>query len=143
MIKSCGGVVFRQDGETTEYLLIKSKGGYIDFPKGRQEENETDLETAKREILEETNYNVEFEKTFKSTICFTMPRDGELKRVTFFLCYALNKGTHQIDPDEISEVMWLNYQDAFDAISFDNSKAVLENARDFINTKYLEFVEDF
>ena len=56
MEKSCGIVLFNSD----EFLLIqhptKSNGdeGHWDFPKGHVEGNETELETAKRELIEET-----------------------------------------------------------------------------------------
>ena len=53
--KSCGGIVYRKFHGNTEILLIKHiKSGYWSFPKGHVENSETEEETAKREIKEET-----------------------------------------------------------------------------------------
>ena len=49
--KSCGAVIFKDN----QVLLIKSVKGHWSFPKGHVENDETELETANREILEETN----------------------------------------------------------------------------------------
>ena len=56
MEKSCGIVLFYSD----EFLIIQHSTesnelkGHWDFPKGHVEENETELETASRELKEET-----------------------------------------------------------------------------------------
>ena len=62
--KSCGAVIFNED--MTKVLLIKHNRGHISFPKGHQEKNETDKETALREVKEETGINIEIisEKSF-------------------------------------------------------------------------------
>ena len=57
--KSCGGIVYRKFHGNTEILLIKHvKSGYWSFPKGHVENGETEEETAKREIKEETGLSV-------------------------------------------------------------------------------------
>lgn len=50
--KSCGAIVFtRQNGEI-EYVIIQSLEGWYGFPKGHMEQNETEIETALREVRE-------------------------------------------------------------------------------------------
>ena len=56
--KSCGAVVFTNDSGQRKYLIIKSLNGIYGFPKGHIEINETELEAAKREILEELKLSV-------------------------------------------------------------------------------------
>lgn len=57
--KSCGAVVYRHYGDTVEYLTVKSKAfGHWGFPKGHVEEGESEQESAKREVLEETGLNI-------------------------------------------------------------------------------------
>ena len=50
---SAGAVVFRK-GKETRYLLLHYEEGHWDFPKGKIEEGETDEDTIRREIMEET-----------------------------------------------------------------------------------------
>ena len=53
--KSCGAVIF--DGD--KVLVIQQVKGHWGFPKGHVENGETEIETALREIKEETNLDVE------------------------------------------------------------------------------------
>ena len=48
--KSCGCIII----EDKKVLLIKQTNGIWGFPKGHVEENETELQTAEREVKEET-----------------------------------------------------------------------------------------
>ena len=53
--KSCGAIVLSPDNTNRKVLLIKHEnGGHWAFPKGHVEEGETEVETALREIKEET-----------------------------------------------------------------------------------------
>lgn len=52
-ILSCGAVIVRWDRGEFRYLLLKAYN-FWDFPKGQLEGDETPLETALREIKEET-----------------------------------------------------------------------------------------
>lgn len=52
-ILSCGAVIVRWDRGAFRYLLLKSFN-FWDFPKGQVEEGEKPLETALREVWEET-----------------------------------------------------------------------------------------
>ena len=54
--KSCGCIIF---DENKNVLLIKENIGDWGFPKGHVEHDETEEDTAKREVKEETNLDVE------------------------------------------------------------------------------------
>jgi len=55
--KSCGCVVIKD----RKILVIYQIDGFWGFPKGHVEKNETELQTAIREIKEETNLDVKYE----------------------------------------------------------------------------------
>mgnify|MGYP004419555925 CR=1 FL=1 len=72
--KSCGAIVYRKFHGNTEILLIRHiKSGYWSFPKGHVEGNETEAETAIREIKEETNIDVLIDTRFCSFFIFIFP----------------------------------------------------------------------
>ena len=51
--KSCGCIIINKN----KVLLIKQTKGHWGFPKGHVEKDETEIETAIREVKEETNIN--------------------------------------------------------------------------------------
>ena len=53
--KSCGAVVYKKEEEKIYFLIEEMKAGHYSIPKGHVENNETEIETALREIKEETN----------------------------------------------------------------------------------------
>ena len=59
--KSCGSIVIDND----KVLLVKHNAGHWDFPKGHVEANETEVDTAIREVKEETNILIEVNEKYK------------------------------------------------------------------------------
>jgi bis(5'-nucleosidyl)-tetraphosphatase len=52
---SCGIIpIYKDTSNTIRFLLVQGYGNYWGFPKGHKENNETDKQTAERELLEET-----------------------------------------------------------------------------------------
>lgn len=69
--KSCGAIVYRKHHGNTEILLIKHiNSGHWSFPKGHVEQGETEVETALREIKEETSLDVLIDPTFRETVTY-------------------------------------------------------------------------
>ena len=70
--RSCGAVVYRMDAGQPLYLLIKNKrSAHWGFPKGHMEKGETQEETAKREVLEETGMHIRLLPDFSSKSEYT------------------------------------------------------------------------
>ncbi len=127
--KSCGCVVFRYN-ERIEYLIVKQKNGkHWGFPKGHVEANETETETAKREVFEETGINVDFLENFRETIRY--PVGDNDKTVVFFLCRALNEKVKLLHK-EIMDYKWLSFDDAMNLLTYKNTKEVLKKANTFL-----------
>lgn len=129
--KSCGAIVYRKFHGNTEILLIRHiKSGYWSFPKGHVEGNETEAETAVREIKEETNIDVLIDTGFRETVSFSPRRDTN-KTVVYFVAKALNSDTKP-QAEEISEIRWVEIGQAISHLTYDNDKLVVSKAKAFI-----------
>ena len=130
-VKSSGALVFRYDKEKKlEFLLVKINGGNWGFPKGHIEENENEIEAAKREIKEETGLDVElyYSDEFKKVISY-ITNDGNLKYVTLYLAEVGNDDQVYIDNDEIVDYKWLRLDEALKVITYSSQRDVLHSAR--------------
>ena len=73
---SCGAILFCYDENVRKYVLVQEASGSYGFPKGHKENDETDIETAKREIFEETGIVPEFIPNMKRTIRYKLMNDS-------------------------------------------------------------------
>lgn len=87
--KSCGVVVFKQEKGKDYVLLVHHNLGHWGIPKGHVEDQETEEETAKREVLEETGINTSIIEGFRESIIYS-PKENVLKEVVFFIGKAIN-----------------------------------------------------
>ncbi|MEG2928979.1 MAG: NUDIX domain-containing protein [Oscillospiraceae bacterium] len=133
--KSCGAIVFYLKDKVPKILLIKhANSGHWSFPKGHVEEGETEEETAKREIMEETGIAVDIDARFRSTVTYS-PKKEILKDVIYFFATAQNYNT-QRQVSEVSEVRWIDANVAYDCVSYKNDKVLVEKAIEFYNKNY-------
>jgi bis(5'-nucleosidyl)-tetraphosphatase len=129
--KSCGAVVYRNYGDTIEYLTVRSKAfGHWGFPKGHVEEGESEEETARREVLEETGLYISLCKGFRTSIQYLSMKDTS-KVVVFFAGKPLD-GDVIIQQEEIQDYKWLNYSKTLELLTFDTDRKVLTEVNDFI-----------
>lgn len=131
--KSCGAVVFTRADKDIEYVIIQSLEGYYGFPKGHCEQDETETETALREIFEETGLRVQILTGFRYVDEHTIPgRPGVIKQVVYFLAeYAHQEIQYQ--KEELLNARLMSYCDAMKAFHWESSKAILHLADDYIN----------
>lgn len=118
--KSCGCIII-EDGKV---LLIKQTSGAWGFPKGHVEENETELQTAAREVKEETNIDVKIDETKRYTMHYTTDK-GASKEVVLFLAQKTG-GDISRQESEILQIEWLNFEDAIKKLSYSNTKELLK-----------------
>jgi bis(5'-nucleosidyl)-tetraphosphatase len=129
--KSCGVVIYRHCNDTVEFLTVRSKTfGHWGFPKGHVEEGESEKETAKREVLEETGLDIALDNEFRISIEYS-PMEGAIKEVVFFMGEYLS-GEMSIQQEEIQDYKWLNYSRTFELLTFDNERKVLTEVKEFI-----------
>ena len=110
-VKSCGVIVFRREPELS-FLLMKHPHRF-DLPKGHIEEGESELECARRELLEETGlgeHDISIEKDFVYRDTY-YPRYKRLggKRVEKTLVVFMGWMTTQatIAPTEHADFQWI------------------------------------
>ena len=128
--KSCGCVVFDSD----KVLLIHHNDGHWDLPKGHIENGETEVQTAIREVKEETNIDVQV-NTKHRYITEYSPMEGVWKEVIFFIATKLG-GEPVPQESEVQEVGWFSIEEAVEKITYDNTREVLKSAiRDFESEK--------
>ena len=127
---SCGAVVYRLRDGVREYLLIRHNGGHWSFPKGHMENDETEVETAMREIREETGLSTVIHTEFRRVVTYS-PKNGVVKDVVFFLA-TVTGGVECPQEEEIAQLAWLPYEIARETITFPTDTNVLENAEEFL-----------
>ncbi|MBO6140881.1 MAG: NUDIX domain-containing protein [Ruminococcus sp.] len=129
--KSCGAIVYRKYHGNTEILLIKHiNSGHWSFPKGHVEGDETEVETAKREILEETGIEVNLDPTFRETVSYSPKKDTQ-KVVVYFIAKAKNTD-YVPQEDEIAEIKWVEIDRAGSVLAYDNDRSIVNKAKKFI-----------
>ncbi len=127
--KSCGAVIF--DGD--KVLVIHQVAGHWGFPKGHVEEGETEIETAVREIKEETNLDVEINDNFRFVERYS-PKPGIEKDVVFFIAKKIG-GEIKVQEEEVSETQWLTPAEAMEKLTFNTSKNILRKVMDSLEKK--------
>lgn len=140
--KSAGAIVFRMEEGVPVYLLLhypsaaRAKREYWDLPKGHIEGKETEVETARREIREETGISkVEFLDNFYEPIHYYFQFKGTRisKTVIFFLARTEQKKV-QISHEHVG-YKWLPYEEALEQLTFENARRILRNAHAYLNEK--------
>jgi len=133
--KSAGIVLFRNDSDKNEFLLLNYPQGHWDFVKGKIEQNETSHETALRETKEETGItNIEFVDGFEEYVeyDFRFKKENIHKKVIFFLAKTNEKNIKL--SHEHNDYLWLEYNDALKKTTFENAKNVLTKANEFLSS---------
>ena len=130
--KSCGAVVYNPKKHS--FLIIKMLNGNWGFPKGHTEDQETDIQTAIREVTEETGINIEILDGFKKSIKY-IPFPEVLKEVIFFIGITEEEKV-TIDKDEIEDYMWCSYEEALKMITYKPQRDVMESSLQFIKNYY-------
>ncbi len=128
--KSCGAVIYTEAEGSRLYLLELMQKGHCSICKGHVEKNETENQTARREILEETGLSVEFIDGFRESIEYS-PYAGCLKTVIFFLAQTDSLEV-TAQEEEVREIRWLPFKEAEAALTFESDRETLRKAEAFL-----------
>ena len=122
------------EGENVQVLLIFHKGGkHWSFPKGRKDPGETDLETATRELKEETGLDIEkllSDIPYVESYTFYKFQEKVLKTVSYYPAFVT--GNLKLQPEEILDARWLPMQEAIRHLTFKEAKVICQKVSELI-----------
>ena len=125
---SAGGLVI-QNGKVL--TISWTTHDYIAFPKGGIDEGETSREVAIREVFEETGYKVNILAPIKSWT-YKYEENGEKyqKTVDYYLMELAdnNPPMPRREPDENFVNLWLDINEAYEKLTFNDAKEALKVA---------------
>lgn len=128
--KSCGCVLYRIGQELRVLVIKQARNGNWSFPKGHVENNETEEETAVREVKEEVGVSAEPIDGFREVISYN-PRANISKEVVYFVSEAKSPSI-KIQKEEVSDYKWIRPNHALKTLTFKNDKEVLKKALKFL-----------
>ena len=131
---SSGGIVYKED----QFLLVENsrmknpEEKWWGFPKGHLEEGESTEQAAVREVEEETGIKAEIiQKIGQSKYNLTKNGENIFKVVTIYLMRFISGDlTPQIT--EVSNVIWLPYEEALKKLSYPKDKDLLRKAKELL-----------
>lgn len=136
--KTIGFIIFKKQGPAIRYLLLHHGGQYWNFSKGRPEAMETELETALRELREETGiaevkivdgfydgYDYDFDTEIENG-----ERNKVNKTAIFFLGEA-GEAAIKVSSEHL-DFGWFDYETALKRLFYQNGRDLLKRAHKFI-----------
>ena len=131
--RSCGAVVFTRDGGEVRYVIVENPAGRgHGFPKGHVENGETDHETAKREIAEETALDVRFVGDFRREVTYPVGI-GVMKKVVYFLAEYSGQSP-RARHGEIASVTVLPFDGALAKLEREDARRILCAADEYVRS---------
>lgn len=143
--KSVGAVIFRKEKGEIKFLLLKYRSGQWDFPKGHIEQGESEKETLRREVYEETKIaEIEVKEGFRTTNRFFYTAKGKeykerisknkgvniFKRVVYYI--AQTKKDEVVLNFENKAFAWVKFGKAMGMLRNDGSKKTLARVRAYL-----------
>ena len=119
--EKCCGCIILNEGKV---LLVKHNVGHWGFPKGHMEKDETELQTAIREVKEETNIDVEIQEE-KRYIDEYYSSEDTFKQVVYFLATCKNI-VAKAQEAEIAQIEWVPIKEAVNKLTYENAKKLLK-----------------
>lgn len=125
--------LIRKESEWYVLIVLHQKGKHWAFPKGRGNPGESALQSAERELKEETGLNVESilqHDPLVEKYRFYRKQEIVQKRVHYFP--ATVSGDLSLQEEEIQDAKWVLLEDAASHLFFKESKSMCEALLQFL-----------
>ena len=125
-VYAAGGLIYREISEdkSLEILIIHRPDRDWSFPKGKQDQGETLLQTAIREVEEETGFTCLAEDLI-GHVNYLVSDKKLKKEVTY---WAMTVETGEFKPNsEVDTIQWVNYEEAKKLLTWDRDKEILDS----------------
>lgn len=132
--KSCGFVAYKEKDDVRLYLIIRTSNGEYGFPKGHVELNETEYETAIRELKEETNVEVQIINGFRRQIEYKFPNKVDVMKQSVYFLGKCSEIDVVCQETEVSEVLFVPIEVALELLSFEDTRNILREADMYLDT---------
>ena len=127
VLEAGGVVVRRRDGEW-QFLIVTAKrdpNAWV-LPKGHIEDDESEADTAQREVREEAGVAA---KVIAPLGAAVFPMGDKTRRVEFFLMTF----DHKVVSTEDRRVRWLDYDSARAKLSYREARKILAQAQAYLD----------
>ena len=115
--------------------MVQHNSGHWSFPKGGIKKGETKIESAKRELKEETGItNCEILNNTCFTESYSFEKNGQNyhKTVKYFLARVKNQKIKLLK-SELQNYKWVKFEQAIKLIAYPSTKDILKNVKKYLN----------
>lgn len=126
--------MLQQDGKIL-FLLVQHRAGHWGFPKGHAEPGETPIQSACRELEEETGiaaYQLLDAPAFTESYKVLKKLRIIEKTVTYFLA-TVQSAEVNVQEKEIQAFAWLPFQEALSRVTFAQSQQLLKQIGQYLS----------
>lgn len=130
---SFGIIPLHKKDNQWEVLLIQHVQGHWTFPKGHAEEGESALQTAERELLEETGLRVKTllnNAPILETYHFSKQQQHIKKTVAYFIAEV--EGTLSLQKEEVLNAKWVVLTEAPSHLTFVSAQALCKRVSNLV-----------
>lgn len=130
--KSCGAVMFTQQDGIRKFILITNISGHIGFPKGHIELGENEIQTALREVYEETGVKTQIIDGFRESYNYLI--NGFIRKKAVYYLAPFDVKDIKMNIMEISEYRLVDFKEALSYLNFKHDRDILTKANEFIDS---------
>lgn len=119
--------IYQSDGEYNILLIKHINGGHWSLPKGTPEPGEVPIETARRELAEETGITeveIKEQVTFQEVYEFDQYGFRYIKTNTFYIGHV-KEITTKSDSVEIEQLKWVKLNEAVNTVTHQSTKDLI------------------